>query len=68
MGQISQEVYLVKICHFFSKFGQSVLENGRLWRLKSFPPVLVKLMATWRHNSSPFRNGKVESETISAQA
>ena len=39
LGQISQEVYLVKICLLFSKFGQSLLENGQLSRLK-FPPPL----------------------------
>ena len=36
MGQIYQEVYLVKMCLLFSKFGQSLLENGQLSRLK-FP-------------------------------
>ena len=37
MGEISQELYLVKNCLIFSR----KLENSRLWRLKSFPLVLV---------------------------
>ena len=65
MGQIYQEVYLVKICHFFSKFEPSILENGRLWRLKFPPPVLVSQSSTSRHiiwdpicNSRPSRWGQ----------
>ena len=46
MGKISEEVYLVKICLFYSKFGQSVLENSPLWRLNFFTPVLVSQMAS----------------------
>ena len=36
MGQISQEVYLVKKFRSFSNFRRSVLKNGRLWKL-NFP-------------------------------
>ena len=46
MGQISQEVYLIKICFFSLNFGQSILENDRLRRLEFFTIVLLSQSTT----------------------
>ena len=50
MGQIALEEYFAQMCPFYSKFGQSVLENGRLSKLEYFTPVLFLESGTRTYN------------------